>query len=179
MCGSFQQGSLDGLCGLYSAINAVSSLINLTEDDCVELFRIGLEHLASRTNLKKTILEGMRVSMVKEICNRYKPLIEDWGYKLEISQICKEAGNIRGVATIIRNWVNEDMQCVIVGLGGRIEHWTCVTEPFLKSIKFSDSDGLKRLHLCYITTGNTNKNRQYTIDPEEVLGLRLIPLEKE
>lgn len=170
------QGSLDGLCGLYSTINAVSSLIDLTEDDCTDLFRLALEHLDSRTNLKKTILEGMRLPMVKEICNQYKPLIKAWGYNLEACAICADAGNIAGVASSIRNWVNEDMQCVIVGLGGKINHWTCITKPFLKAIKFLDSDGLKILHLCRMTTGKANRNRQYIIDPDDVLGLRLIPI---
>ena len=174
----WHQGSLDGLCGLYSTINAISSLINLSEEDCSQLFELGISHLDSRTNLKKTILEGMRLPMVKEICNQYKPLIRSWGYNLEIHSIGAEAGNIAGIASVIRDWVGEAMQCVILGLGGRINHWTCVTKPFLKSIRFSDSDGLKRLHLCRITAGKTSKNRQYTIDPAEILGLRLIPLKE-
>lgn len=174
MHGIWHQGSLDGLCGLYSTINAISSIINLTENDCTGLFRMGLEHLDARTNLKNTIIEGMRLPMVKEILNKYRKQIEEWGYKLEVSPICADAGNIAGVASSIRNWVNEDMQCVIVGLGGKINHWTCITKPFLKAIKFSDSDGLKILHLCRMTTGKANRNRQYIIDPDDVLGLRLI-----
>lgn len=174
----WHQGSLDGLCGLYSTINAVSSLIALTEDDCTELFRLALEHLDSRTNLKKTILEGMRLPMVKEICNQYKPLIKEWGYNLEVCAICADAGNITGVASSIRNWVNGDMQCVIVGLGGKINHWTCITKPFVKAIRFSDSDRIKRLSLYQMTTGKTNNKRQYFIDPDEVLGVRLISLKK-
>lgn len=173
---NFYQGSLDGLCGLYSTINALSALIQLSEDDCSVLFKIGLEHLDARTNLKKTILEGMRLPIVKEIINRYKPLLKEWGYALEVYKICENYANISGVASAIRDWVIEDLQCAIVGVGGRINHWTCIVEPFFKSIAFTDSDGLKRLHLCYITTGKIRKKKQYIISPEEVIGIRLLPI---
>ena len=166
-----QQGNLDGLCGLYSTINAIDCLLDLDYDDLIILFEIGIDYLDRRTNLKNTILNGMTIHMVQGIFNKYKDTLSDWGWNISVQKF--EAGNIRGLIGQMQKWLNEENQCLVVGIHGRFNHWTCIPRSFKKNVKFYDSDGLKQLHISRLTTGMANGSRDCIIDPGEVLGIRL------
>lgn len=175
----YKQGYLDGLCGLYSAVNAISSILELEHEDCRKLFTIGLDHIDSHTNLKKVILDGMSIKMVTGVLSSYKPQIRDWGWKLTISHFATDCYRITDLANHMRRWLTEENQCIIVGLSGRIDHWTCIFKTFNKIIKFIDSADLKQIHIQKITTGKGTREKIYTVSKDEVLGLRLEQLNSE
>lgn len=168
-----QQGNLDGLCGLYSTLNAIGCILKINNDSYRKLFEIGLEHLNKRTNLKNTILNGISLAMIKEIFNKYNILLNDWGWRLHVKQIAIEAGNITGLASKMKEWLEEENQCIVVGIGGKMDHWSCISRQFANSIKLVDSDGRKRICLRNITIGSEYGKRVYTIQPEDVLGIRI------
>jgi len=60
----FRQGQLDGLCGLYAAVNALVLLFArcgtpFYADDCYQLFRIVLDRVAPAGELAATVAEGV------------------------------------------------------------------------------------------------------------------------
>ena len=59
----FLQGQLDGLCGLYAAVNAIVLLFSrcapLTHGECYELFQLGLGSIAPAGELAATVAEGV------------------------------------------------------------------------------------------------------------------------
>lgn len=60
---AYRQGRLDGLCGVYSLINAKRLLFPKTsKEDCVELFQECMNWLDKRSLLAEVIVDGMRIN---------------------------------------------------------------------------------------------------------------------
>ena len=67
----FRQGSLDGLCGVYSVINATRLAAwprkRLTETDCAELFAVLTSRLAADGCLHQVLTKGSAYPVVSRL----------------------------------------------------------------------------------------------------------------
>ncbi|MEQ8694921.1 MAG: hypothetical protein RIC85_06405 [Gammaproteobacteria bacterium] len=68
---SFQQGDLDGLCGLYSVINAIRiaryPIRPLSMKECSDLFQNGVSRLSKTGHLAEFVCEGMEWRYVSNL----------------------------------------------------------------------------------------------------------------
>lgn len=140
----WQQGHFDGLCGIYSLINAIDYLHHgFSEEDCSALF----EHLvrSGGSYFPQALYDGFDF---EPLCNVAEAL----------PTFLKGRSTIR----LLRPFVGEEFEHVdeffcelrpyvgprsvaVIGLGEPWDHWTVVTKVDPSSFKLLDSFGLKRM----------------------------------
>ncbi len=55
----YEQGALDGLCAVYSIVNATRIVSGIGEEEAKELFREIIRYLESKKDLVKILIEGI------------------------------------------------------------------------------------------------------------------------
>jgi hypothetical protein len=137
----FYQG-LDSLCGIYSIINAYQYLNDANPEECQLLFDDIIKYLSRKRMLKDAILGGVwkkNISMIMRdvLGDRIKNKTLIW------------AGHPNPSTRVYWNSIVEFLavpkSCVIIGIGGRYDHFTVGISATKKTIKLLDSDGLKFL----------------------------------
>jgi hypothetical protein len=137
----FYQG-LDSLCGIYSIINAYQYLNDASPEECQLLFDDIIKYLSKKRMLKDAILSGVwkkNISMIMRdvLGDRIKNKTLIW------------AGQPNPTTRVYWNSVVEFLEvpksCVIIGIGGKYDHFTVGISATQKTIKLLDSDGLKFL----------------------------------
>jgi hypothetical protein len=80
MLSPYEQGYLDGLCGIYSIINAVRLLAKIDEEEATCLFKSILRHVEKSKKLSHILTEGISPSdmndLLRRIVTRRYPI--DW-----------------------------------------------------------------------------------------------------
>lgn len=165
-----KQGSMDGLCGAYSIVNAMK-LIRLDKThDSKNLFKKIIDHLHSKRNLRKIITGGMTFGILYHIINdlipseefpRSKPF---HGVEVTLPQLWNKTRKF------LENPAN-GIGAAIIGLSGTYDHWTVIKKIDDENVYFEDSDGLRPIARKNITIRDThpNKKRCHQIIPGEVI----------
>jgi len=147
----FRQGGLDGLCGVYSVINATRlaawPTLRLTREPCNDLFSLLTADLNARTKLFKVLTNGSRDFVVRRLLREADSWLRDrYGMRLRHRRPFPEASFSRSrIAAILRRHLAEDHTSAIIGLSGCLEHWSVVRAVKPKTILLFDSSGMKRL----------------------------------
>ena len=63
----YQQGYLDGFCGVYSIVNAARIIKGWNEEQCLDLYEKILVHLTKKKILIPTLLHGMHLQVLGSI----------------------------------------------------------------------------------------------------------------
>ncbi len=160
----YEQGALDGLCAVYSIVNAARIISGLCEDDSKELFKEIIEYLEKTSDLSKILISGIGLNTIGRILNdvvgdriRHKsmpfkqhpdtPLDEFWS---EMMRFLNE-GNKRAI---------------LIGLDGRLwDHWSIVESITERQIRFFDSCKLKRLNRSRCATKRSTSARPHILCP--------------
>lgn len=131
-----KQGELDGLCGVYSIINAAKYLFPKDKIDLEDLFAFILTKIDERNNPKllTVILNGMSK---KTLITLYNDVLREYIFhidkdldmvadkkKLESSQIVTAVKEMKEFFD--RSKEDKIRRIIIVGIDGRINHWTCI-----------------------------------------------------
>lgn len=132
-----KQGELDGLCGVYSIINATKYLFPKDQIDLEDLFAFILTKIDERNNPKllTVILNGMSR---KTLVTLYNDVVREYIFhtdkdldmvaekkKLESSQI---GTAIQEMKEFLDNSDQDGVRrIIIVGIDGKINYWTCIT----------------------------------------------------
>ncbi len=152
-----QQGSLDGLCGVYSIVNAMrlvcrkmnleaaeelfGFLMKSTDSQCWEMRRAARSGLSSR-QLSRLVERaaiymhrkfGIRISIIRANYRRQRGESLSRLWAILGREICK--GSV-----------------ALIGLFGRQDHWTVGTAISAKRIDLFDSDGMRTLLRSSCTT---------------------------
>ena len=151
----FRQGRLDGLCGVYSVINATRLAIwpahQLSVESCSVLFRLMTTKLAGRARLLDVLTGGSRHVLVSTLLREADGwLAEAYGIRLRYQRPyyrCKPTASPTAIAATVAQHLAAGHVSAIVGLTGSIEHWTVVRAVRPKTMLLFDSDDLKRLPL--------------------------------
>lgn len=159
------QGQLDGLCGVYSAINATRLVENLSREEALMLFREICRVIEGRKSLSGVIGYGIRCNDIafffktlvqkQYALDRYKPfhkikrlsLESYWG---EIQGFLK-TGDRRAVILVMESW--------------DWAHWTVIRKATSKAFYLFDSDHSKILWRRHCTTGRLSKARPILLYP--------------
>ena len=143
---AYAQGGLDGLCGIYSTINAVQYLRGraLNEAAAIELFKYLVGAVANK--LPEMLWEGTGVPEVRSILHRADDFARrHYGFGLARSEpMLKQAP-----AQDDLYWARLDellkpkARVLIVGLKEPWEHWSVLTDVTPRTLRFLDSLTIK------------------------------------
>ena len=149
-----QQGRLDGLCGVYSVINAARLAIwpaqRLTRESCRELFGLLAAELADRAKLLDVLTGGSRHRLVSILLREADGWLRDvYDISLHYRRPYRGQPSISQavIAATLARHLAAGHASAIAGLTGSIEHWTVVRAVTPKTMLLFDSDDLKRLLL--------------------------------
>lgn len=182
MAKPYKQGDLDGLCGVYSVINAICSILPKSIDaDQREtiikgLFKTCIEKLERRTKLANTIIDGLSSAMLKEMLNDCKDFL-DKPHALILDHEQLTIDNSR-IDQIIKD-INEDKlhpnTAHIIGVSSEdMRHWSVIKEIRNGVIYFHDSAYLKDIPIKDLAAYNFSPGcthrpyKEYWVRPSEV-----------
>jgi hypothetical protein len=153
------QGSLDGLCGLYGAINALRLALAdqspLTKSDCRKLFADGVEFLHGKKGLSNAAVEGMGTHRRFALARHLARQISSPRRRVQIERVDHRAlRTIEGVLDWIEVSLTQGMP-VLLTLTGGLEHYTVVAGATSKTLRLFDSSGHRfiRKSSCSIRSG--------------------------
>ena len=147
----WQQGNLDGLCGVYAAINAIGVVVAplrpLRRCDARYLMKSGIRYLHRREALKKAAVEGMGVERQHKITRHLTSKgSARAGVQIEARTFTDEdAGNRRDLLFQAIEDSLERGAAVIVSLENKHDHYTVIVGYTATRFYLSDSDGLRWL----------------------------------
>lgn len=160
----FRQGDLDGLCGVYSIVNAARVVSRLTPAESAAMF----ERLVRRVGNARRVADGLgrggMDSLLRDVADgvlSYRrtpfrarnsvPLSEFWAAVREFLADPPD----RAGAVIVR--VDT----------ARWSHWTTIVAATDRRIRLLDSDGRKALDRRRCTTGPVTSIRPYRLWPTD------------
>lgn len=161
-----QQGSLDGLCGVYSIVNAVSACrATKTNQETKNHFEIIINYLNEKNILKDVMIGGMS----SRLLNTLLKVTIDSGIKVAYSQDFKKSKNI----SLNNFWeyafkymAESPDRTIIIGIDREeYGHWTVIVSISPKRITLYDSNGLHHINRSNATISIYNKKRKVTITP--------------
>lgn len=158
----YEQGYLDGLCGVYSIINATRLLVKtISEEKCMKLFRECLTHMEKKKSLSKVITAGISKSEVWSILKNV--------VMVNYSITCKNP--FRGVNKMnvedffgeIQTFLEADeKRAVIVGFYcPDWDHWTVIRSVSPKRVSLFDSSMMKTINISRCALGKKSKGKPY------------------
>ncbi|MBN2058815.1 MAG: hypothetical protein JW882_00245 [Deltaproteobacteria bacterium] len=170
----YEQGALDGLCAIYSIVNAARIISDIQNSKAKMLFSRILEYLEQSRDLSRVLSEGIGLTTIGSIFRDvvgdlipyrkmpYKnlpstPLDEFWSEMIAFL----DAGKKRAI---------------LICLGGPMwDHWSIVHEITARQIRFFDSHKLRRLNRTRCTTIRSTSRRPHVLCPTHTYFLSLEP----
>src|ERR1051326_2534646 len=154
----FRQGSLDGLCGLYSIVNAVKAAARnagrthtrgsaqswFTREDAWELFGALARSLERDRRLARSYAEGIEPATLVHLLRHATRWLERYLGRRLIARRAffrpARPGRARIVEAMERHLVKPNT-AVVMGLHGHPGHWTVATRTSPMVLRLADSDG--------------------------------------
>jgi hypothetical protein len=162
----YEQGYLDGLCGIYSIINATRLIVkDMRKSEAMKLFGKCMRHVEKRRSLGKVSTSGINESdlwSILQTCvlanysiNIERPFYRDGkisanSYVKELTEYFGEGGKRTAIILIeSREW----------------EHWTAIRSITMKRIILFDSFMLKTINVAKCVVGKPTEEKPYLFTP--------------
>lgn len=160
----YEQGALDGLCAVYSIVNATRIVSGIDEEESRELFKEIILYLEDTNDLAKILIEGIGLKTIggifvdvvgDRITSRMMP------FKQYPETPLDEFWNE------MMNFINgAERRAILIGVGGPMwDHWSIVESITEKQIRFFDSYKLKRLNRSRCATMRSTASRPHLLSP--------------
>ena len=175
------QGNLDSLCGPYFVVNAVGALSRgqIGCDGAKGIFGVLTRELAKRSRLAGTLEPdggvGFRqVGKLLDVASSFLQL--EHGMSIDRAVASKSYSPSLGSFwnSMARHVAQHGRGSVILGLGGKHRHWTCVGEVSECRISLIDSGGLKFIPRERATVGWMRGKRHHELWATQTYFLRLV-----
>ena len=163
-----QQGDLDGLCGLYALLNAVSgadpTLRHVTRK---AMFRDAMRWLHREGHMPGVLYNGLDIRLIVAL---FHAVIRSRrkGLSLKRPFWSRRPADMDSFCSKLNELAGTPGQAVIIGIAGKTwSHWTVLDEADRSWIKFRDSahiDWLRRR-----SCGLPGDGAAYSINPAEVM----------
>ncbi|PTQ77397.1 hypothetical protein C8R26_10843 [Nitrosomonas oligotropha] len=152
-----RQGSIDGLCGVYSVMNATEVVIGKFHYDRKlgrkasqrrVLFKNLIGYLSKYDLLEETLIWGSDDIDAK---GGFIDIAIKSVKKYQMRKLRKKIAFDTDDVTLNAYWekltehLNRPESAVIICLSGRIKHWTCVRRITPSAMILSDSSGIRRI----------------------------------
>jgi hypothetical protein len=157
----FAQGDLDGMCAIYTIINAMRALCpELTMSASTALFQRLIRSLHTHTNdALSPVLIGTSRSLLRKLLAEAKSHV---GKQFKVNLEIRPKGRSIKAKSLDVAWdrlaaILDERTVVIFELGGRCSHWTVVYDVKPKTMLLLDSGdrrNLKRSH-CTLRPSKT------------------------
>ena len=161
----YTQGALDGLCAIYSIVNASRIISDMGDEESKALFKNILAYLEeSEEDIRKVLTEGIGLTTLggilrnvttEEIKNRAMP------FKHHPEASLTEFWNE------MMSFLNSgEKKAILIGLGGHLwDHWSIVHAITDRQIYFFDSYKLKTLPRSRCSTIHATAARPHLLCP--------------
>ena len=177
----FQQGYLDGLCGVYAIINATRAATQpyarLNTSDWIDLFHVLILEAEERSALADTITDGVRYHLMSQLLHTTSQWVGDgWELTMKHRKPFHRRLNtpLSEVIDCISEHLSETGTSAIFATEGRWSHYTAVKRITPRSIILNDSGGLRHFRLQSCDTRPTETSgRSLRIFPTCVYLLRV------
>jgi hypothetical protein len=143
MLSPYEQGYLDGLCGIYSVINAVRLLTKIDEDEAMELFKDIMRHIEKTKRLSHICTGGISPSdmynILRDVIAKKYPI--EW--QRPYFRVRRPSVDV--FWDRISAFIKEDSRrAVIVWMEYKDwDHWSVVKTLTANRMTFFDSAGFK------------------------------------
>lgn len=164
----YTQGELDGLCGLYAAINAIRLHSKVNYRASQDIFLGSLKLLSNDYDIPSIVFDGITRACLSKILNfvaketakKGKPVHLSWPFYK------RKSTNLDVLWKAIDSFMHAtEGNSVILSISGNDwGHWTVVKEITPQTIILFDSWHRKLLKRNRCTVGRLNKNRNIRID---------------
>jgi len=171
-----RQSSIDGLCGVYSVMNATEIVIGKFHYDRKlkrkasqrrVLFRNLIGYLAKHDLLEETLICGFDdIDAKGGLIDIAIKSVKKYQKRKLRKQIAFDTDNV----TLDQYWekltehLSQSDSAVIISLSGRIKHWTCVRQITPNTLILSDSSGIRRIARDRCTSEMESRD-MYTLWP--------------
>lgn len=150
----YRQGAFDGLCGVYSVINAMKLIAKnsdgFSEEFCELLFNALIRHATLKIGVRRLIRSGtphrLMRSFLRGSCDyvsrnrKLKPCVK--------RPLLRQGRlSIDSVIDTMRRKLATQPCSFIVEIGGVHSHWTVIRDISKAQVHLFDSDGLKVLNI--------------------------------
>ena len=160
----YEQGALDGLCAVYSIVNATRIISGLGEEESKELFKEIILYLEETMDLSHILISGIGLKTIggilgdvvgDRIRHRSMPFKQYPDTPLDTFW-AEMMGFLNGGGP----------RAILIGLGGPAwDHWSIVESITEKQIRFFDSYKLKRLNRSRCATIRSTSSRPHLLCP--------------
>jgi len=166
-----RQGSIDGLCGVYSVMNATETVIGKFHYDR-KLKRKASQRRILYKNLigylaKHDLLEEVLICGFNDIDAKggFIDIAIKSVKKYQKRKLRKQIAFDIDDVTLDQYWqkqpntLSQPDSAVIISISGRIKHWTCVRKITPQALILSDSSGIRRIAKgqCSIAEGSGDR----------------------
>lgn len=167
----YHQGSLDALCGLYSAINAIRVAAypakRLTRHHIKYLMGDGIDYLARAKCLTRVLKDGMSFSIRVKLTNHLiKRVRQRWGLEILKLKPNRNADLIK----FIEGEVDQGHP-VCIHVYGLYDHYTVISGYTPKQLKLYDSNGRQFFRRDSVSIVGDDRESGHQIMPTGVFSL--------
>ena len=158
------QGALDGLCAIYSIVNAARIINGIDEEGSRELFKQTIVYLERTGDLSVALTEGIGLQKIGGILrdvvgNKIRTRAMPFKHRPEtpLDEFWQ---------AMMRFLKEHKRGAILMALSGPYwDHWTIVHSISAKQIRFFDSHKLRRLDRSRCTTTEANASRPHVLCP--------------
>ncbi len=176
---AYQQGNLDGLCGLYAIINGANLAgAKLTKKDAQKIFNHMLSVSEHNWGLAKIVSGGTsRKQLIQLLYAANCILIEQKGFFLSArSPFKNNLVSLEDVWTELFRCARAD-EVPLIGTTDKPDHWSIVKKVTRSQLKLFDSDKRCQLNLAQCVTPKAPKKERSdkcVLKPKEIFLLTLL-----
>jgi hypothetical protein len=165
---AYLQGDMDGLCGVYSVVNAAKLVHeDFRGDKAYELFSKCLKEIEKRKPLSRIFEGGMKArdlkALLREVLAKH--------YKIKIRRPFKASGiKLRQFLREIQEFIEEDSNRAVIvcfGAGWEMIHWSVIKSTGRIQVSFCDSAGWNRISRRRLTTRKATSRKPFLFETKE------------
>ena len=168
----YRQGRLDGLCGVYALINALRLLYpRFDEVDRERAFCALIQARARQAASPLAVIHGglSRRELLRLISVWQRLAAREFGITVTVSRLTVAEPSLRGLWRGLCRAL-DGKSVAIVGLDGVERHWTVAHAATPRTLRVTDSSGLRAIVRAHCTVGRTRV--RYQLRPSDVLVVR-------
>ncbi len=169
----YEQGNLDGFCGIYSIINATRLIVNgMGEEEAIDLFIDCLEYVGKKKNFGEACVKGVNREDIWKIFGKIVPA----KYTIHVK---RPFYRTKGVSfddffNVLREHFGQDGKrvAIICFYHEDWDHWTVVKALTMKRMMLFDSCNMKILDISQCTFEKKAKWKSYRLNPRSTFLLK-------